>query len=311
MPLAKEVCPFLQRSDTIAYRGRRDTTQIVGTHESYAAINSFFPEYGRFLMPGDILAKRKVCVIGVDIIEKLGLPQDCLEKEIQIGRATYTIVGVMEKKGGTLGQSQDDIVFIPLPAAIVQYGRDVAEQLFVVMQIQDATKMEEALGQITTVLRREHGLKAGEPDDFRIITRDEVLEMVQQFTTTSTLVVAAIVGITLIVGGIGIMNVMLVSVTERTREIGLRKAVGATPRDILTQFLVEAVAITFLGGMTGIVLGATVSWLLTHIAGWNTVIGSSSILLAFSFSVTVGILFGMWPAQKAARLNPIIALRYE
>ncbi len=317
VPQAKEVCPFLQRSDTIAYRGRDDTTQIVGTLDTFAPINSLYPELGRFLAPMDASAKKKVCVIGKDILDKLALPDECLEMEIQIGRGTYTIVGVLEKQGGSLGQSNDNVIYIPITTAIQQYGSEAADQLFVVIQVRDATKMDSAIERITQVLRRDHGLKYGEVNDFRIITRDEVLDTVKQFTTVSTLVVGAIVGITLVVGGIGIMNIMLVSVTERTREIGIRMAVGAKRVHILYQFLIESVTLSTLGGVLGLGAGAGIAhltvWILQRsFETWpDAYIPPWVIFLSLGFAAFTGAVFGVYPAYKASRLDPIDALRYE
>jgi len=318
VPQAKEVCPFLMRTEAIAYRGRHDTTQIIGTSDSYASINSFFPEQGRFLAPMDIASRRKVCIIGQDILDKLALPTQCIGEEIQVGRATYTIMGVLEKKGGSFGQSQDDVLFIPLTTAIVQYGQEAANSIFIEVQVHDATKMDAAVERITTVLRREHGLKLGAVDDFRIFTRDEILKIITQFTSISTLVVGAIVSITLIVGGIGIMNIMLVSVTERTREIGIRMAVGAKRLHILYQFLIESVTLSTLGGVAGLGAGVGVA----HLTVWilrKTVsetfpaayIPLWVVLLSLSFAALTGAIFGVYPAFKASRLDPIDSLRYE
>ncbi|MEJ2367597.1 MAG: FtsX-like permease family protein, partial [Acidobacteriota bacterium] len=246
------------------------------------------------------------------------LPDQCVGDEMQIGRNTYTIIGVMEKKGGSFGQSQDDQIFIPLTTALVQYGKQAGEQLFIELQVRDAKRMDEAEGRITTVLRRQHGLKFGQQNDFRIITRNEILSAIKTFTSISTLVVAAIVSITLLVGGIGIMNIMLVSVTERTREIGIRMAVGAKRIHILYQFLIEAVTLATLGGVLGLLCGWGISdltvWILrksvsstfpaAHIPLWT-------VILSLFFAAFTGAVFGVYPAFKASRLDPIDALRYE
>jgi len=229
---------------------------------------------------------------------------------IKVNRINFQVIGVLPTFGDSPFRDRDDLVVIPLMTAMHRVlGRDYLNRIDV--EIGDLGDMEYAMEEINRLIMRRHRLSEDQDDSFNIRNYAEIQEALSSTTKTFSLLLGSVAAISLIVGGIGIMNVMLVSVTERTREIGLRKAVGATPRDILTQFLVEAMAITFMGGTAGIVLGSSVSWLLTRIAGWNTVIGSLSILLAFSFSVTVGIIFGMWPAQKAARLNPIIALRYE
>ncbi|MEW6368656.1 MAG: ABC transporter permease [Acidobacteriota bacterium] len=318
VPQAKEVCPFVLHSDSIAYHGRHDSSQVVGTMESYSGMYSFYPELGRFLAPMDVAARRKVCVIGQDILDKLALPTQCLGTEIQIGRGSYLIVGVLEKKGARFGQSQDDQVFIPLTTAIVQYGPETARNIFIGVQVHDAARMDQAVERISNVLRREHGLRAGATDDFRIFTSEELQRQIKKFTSISTLIVAAIVSITLVVGGIGIMNIMLVSVTERTREIGIRMAVGARRRHILYQFLIESVTLSTLGGVLGLGCGAG----LAHLVVWllrSTVAETFPpayipiwvILSSLAFAAFTGAIFGVYPAMKASRLDPIDALRYE
>jgi putative ABC transport system permease protein len=318
VPQVKEVAPFLMRGDTIAYRGRRDSTQLFGTTEPYLSINNLNLTEGRFLGPMDVASRRKVCVIGQDILDKLALPSQCLGEEIQIGRGTYTIVGIKEKQGGSFGQSQDDQIFIPLTTAIQQYGQEAANSVFIVAQVRDATRLDDAVDRISAVLRRVHALRFGQQDDFRIFTVEQVKKIIDQFTGISTLVVTAIVCITLIVGGIGIMNIMLVSVTERTREIGIRMAVGAKRVHILNQFLIESVTLSTLGGILGLALGWGIAHL-TVIILRKTVAESFPpayvpvwvVLLSLGFAALTGAIFGVYPAVKASRLDPIDALRYE
>ena len=317
-PLVKEVAPFVMRGDTIAFRSQRDTTQIIGTTEPYAPINNLNLESGRFIGPMDVATRRKVCVVGQDILDKLALPAQCLGQEIQIGRGTYTIVGVMEKKGGSFGQSQDDQIFIPLTAATQQYGQDTANTVFILIQIRDPKQTENAVEQISTVLRRTHGIRFNQQDDFRIFTVEAIKKIIDQFTGISTLVVTAIVCITLIVGGIGIMNIMLVSVTERTREIGIRMAVGAKRAHILYQFLIESVTLSTLGGVMGLFLGIGLSNLVVFILRKtvsqtfpDAYVPFWIILLSLGFAAMTGAVFGVYPAVKASRLDPIDALRYE
>lgn len=318
VPDVKDVAPFLMSTDQISYRGKKDSTQIIGTTESYVSVNNLGLDEGRFISNVDVATRRKVCVIGVDIIDKLALPAQCLGEEIQIGRGTYTIVGVQEKKGGSFGQSQDDIIFIPLKTGVQQYGQTVANQIFMVVQVRDVKKMDESVDRISTALRRKHGLKFGQEDDFRIFTVEQVRKIIKQFTSISTLVVTAIVSITLIVGGIGIMNIMLVSVTERTREIGIRMAVGAKRRHILYQFLLESITLSTLGGVVGLLSG----WGLAHLIVFILRKSVSEtfppayvpiwiVLLSLLFAALTGAVFGVYPAYKASRLDPIEALRYE
>ncbi|MEW5764140.1 MAG: ABC transporter permease [Acidobacteriota bacterium] len=317
-PLVKEVAPFVMRGDTIAYRSQRDTTQIIGTTEPYAPINNLDLESGRFIGPMDVATRRKVCVVGQDILDKLAMPPQCLGEEIQIGRGTYTIVGLLEKKGGSFGQSQDDQIFIPLTAATQQYGQDIANTVFILIQILDPKQTDNAVEQISTVLRRTHGIRFGQQDDFRIFTVEAIKRVIDQFTGISTMVVTAIVCITLVVGGIGIMNIMLVSVTERTREIGIRMAVGAKRVHILYQFLIESVTLSTLGGIVGLFLGVGLSHFVVFVLR-KTVSETFPpayvpfwiVLLSLGFAALTGAVFGVYPAVKASRLDPIDALRYE
>ena len=317
-PQVKDVAPFIMRTDTISYRGRRDATQIMGTTEPYLPINNLGLDEGRFIGPMDVASRRKVCVIGQDILDKLALPAQCLGEEIQIGRGTYTIVGIKEKQGGSFGQSQDDQIFIPLTTAIQQYGQDAANSVFIVVQVKDAKMMDDAVERISAVLRRVHGLRFGQQDDFRIFTTEEVRRIIKQFTGISTLVVTAIVCITLIVGGIGIMNIMLVSVTERTREIGIRMAVGAKRAHILYQFLIESVTLSTLGGVLGLFAGIGLAHLTVFILRKSVAesfppayIPVWIVFLSLGFAALTGAVFGVYPAVKASRLDPIEALRYE
>ncbi len=318
VPDVKDVAPFLMSTDQISYRGKKDSTQIIGTTESYITVNNLGLDEGRFISNVDVATRRKVCIIGVDIIDKLALPPQCVGEEIQIGRGTYTIIGVQEKKGGSFGQSQDDIIFIPLTTGIQQYGQTVANQVFMVVQVKDARRMDDSVDKISTALRRKHGLKFGQEDDFRIFTVEQVRKIIKQFTSISTMVVTAIVSITLIVGGIGIMNIMLVSVTERTREIGIRMAVGAKRKHILYQFLLESVTLSTLGGVIGLVSG----WGLAHFIVFILRKSVSEtfppayvpiwvVFLSLIFAALTGAVFGVYPAYKASRLDPIEALRYE
>ena len=318
VPDVRAIAPMLFRSDSIAFRSRHDTTTIVGTTEAYGPISDVNMETGRFLGPMDVDSRRKVCVIGHDILDKLALPDQCLGTEIQIGRDTYTVIGVLEKLGGAFGESDDDRIYVPLTTAIQQYGNDAANQLILLVQVRDAAHMDSAVERISNVLRRQHGLKFGQTDDFRTFTQEEVLKQIKTFTNVSTLIVAAIVGITLVVGGIGIMNIMLVSVTERTREIGIRMAVGAKRIHVLYQFLIESVTLSTLGGVIGLGAGWGVSlltvWILRKTVSPTfpaAYVPLWVILLSLGFAALTGAVFGVYPAVKASRLDPIEALRYE
>ncbi len=318
VPDVRAIAPMLFRSDSIAFRSRHDTTTIVGTTEAYGPISDVNMETGRFLGPMDVDSRRKVCVIGHDILDKLALSDQCVGTEIQIGRDTYTVIGVVEKLGGAFGESDDDRIYVPLTSAIQQYGNDAANQLILLVQVRDAAHMDSAVERISNVLRRQHGLKFGQTDDFRTFTQEEVLKQIKTFTNVSTLIVAAIVGITLVVGGIGIMNIMLVSVTERTREIGIRMAVGAKRIHVLYQFLIESVTLSTLGGVIGLGAGWGVSlltvWILRKTVSPTfppAYVPLWVVLLSLGFAALTGAVFGVYPAVKASRLDPIEALRYE
>ncbi len=318
VPQVKQICPILTRQDTLTYRSHSDTTQVWGVSEAFASMNSMSPEVGRFLAPMDLAARRKVCVLGHDLLDKLALPDQCVGLQISIGHSTYTIMGVLAKKGGSVFGRADSYVYIPLTTAIQQYGQEAADSLLIQVQLHSAKQLDAATERITSVLRRQHSLRFGQTNDFEIVSQDQIMDQIKQISSVSTLVVGAIVGITLIVGGIGIMNIMLVSVTERTREIGIRMAVGAKRIHILYQFLIESVTLSTLGGIIGLAAGWGVSELTVTILR-HTVSKTFPaayvpvwvILLSLGFAAFTGAVFGVYPALKASRLDPIDALRYE
>jgi len=297
----------------VAYRSQTSFTRVVGIGSSYLEVNSLYPQEGRFFSRDDDLRRRMVCAVGVDIIENLEMPLDSIGEFFRVGGEWCKIVGVMEKRGELLGFSQDDFVLLPYSTAkrIMGASRDLDIQIQLL--VDDMNRQEEVKERIRRVLRQEHGLKPGQPDDFKVQTAEQLTASFNKVIDTITAVSAGIVGISLLVGGIGIMNIMLVSVTERTREIGILKALGATRQDILLQFLIEALALCMIGGLVGVAigygLGAMVSALLpgfpdAHVPIW-------AVMLSFGFCAAVGVIFGIIPAAKAAQLNPIDALRYE
>ena len=294
----------------------RHGVQLFAVGASYQDIVNHWVERGRFFTPVDEEQKKRVCILGVDAAGDLSLGDDPLGKLIQIDNNSFTVVGIMEKKGGSFGQNQDDIVLIPFSTATVIYGSENMRKLVLAFQMAPGADLELAREQVRDLLRARHRLKEGEKDDFRILAQEEILKAVSGALGMVTLIMGAVVGIALLVGGIGIMNIMLVSVTERTREIGIRKSLGARRRDVLVQFLIEAVTLSGLGGLVGIVGGFLLATLIRAVvARWVEFPAVHTPLVAiigaFAFCAIIGILFGIYPAAKASKLDPIEALRYE
>lgn len=309
------ITPLIAGKQQVKYLDRQHTPEfIIGVNEDYPEVDNFTVDVGRFFSEFDLERRRKVVVIGQEVVDELQLGSNAVGKEIYVGRIPATVIGVMEERGQALGQNQDDFVFVPFDTALSLFGRRAGEQIQLRLQVESPEIAERVRDDIRQVLRRRHDLPDDQPDDFQVILQDEILETVGSILGTVTAVVGAIVGISLIVGGIGIMNIMLVSVTERTREIGLRKALGARKRDVLFQFLIEAVTLSLVGGLIGVLVGwglgvfvANVlpgDWPPAHVPFW-------AVALALGFCSLVGIGFGIYPASKAARLDPIEALRYE
>jgi len=297
----------------VSYHTQSDFAQVYGIGASYLEVNQFYPTQGRFFTRGDDERRRLVCAIGTDIIEHLELPHDPIGTFFRVGNEWCKIVGVMEKRGEILGFSQDNYVLLPYGTARRLQGNSKDLDIRIQMLVDDMSRKDEISERIHRVLRKRHKLKAGQADDFKVQTSEQLTASFNSILNMITAVSGGIVGISLLVGGIGIMNIMLVSVTERTREIGILKALGATRRDILSQFLIEALSLCIGGGILGIGLGfgvgALVATLLpgfppAHVPFW-------AIALSFGFSAAVGVVFGIIPAAKAAGLDPIESLRYE
>jgi putative ABC transport system permease protein len=286
-------------------------TSIEGGNEDYLAVRNWPLASGDNISPRDVLVAEKVCLLGDTVAQNLFLGQDPVGQIIRIKSLPFRVLGVLTPKGqGQWGQDQDDIIVAPY-TTIQKKLLGIVYIHQIMVSATRADTVEEAARDITRLLRQRHRIQNPDEDDFTVRTVEEMAQTRVQLAQTMTGLLMSVASVSLLVGGIGIMNIMLVSVTERTKEIGLRMAVGARTRDILRQFLTEAVSLSALGGVVGIVLGVGVSQGLTQVLGWPTLITSSSIAIAFAFAAAVGIFFGYYPARKAATLDPIDALRYE
>ncbi|MFQ5525413.1 MAG: ABC transporter permease [Thermoanaerobaculia bacterium] len=308
------ITPLILGSNQVKYRDRQHSTTVFGVNNDWPDVVNHTVDRGRFLSRIDLEQRRKVAVIGAKIIDELRLGEDPMGTEIYVGNIPVTVVGIMEERGQSLGFDNDDLVFIPVDTSLMLFGRTAADKTLLRLQAESPQVVEQVKEGITQVLRTRHKLEEGEPNDFQVILQDEFLETVSSILGSVTAVVGAVVGVALLVGGIGIMNIMLVSVTERTREIGIRKSVGARRQDILIQFLIEAVSLSLVGGGIGLALGYGIGalvagvlpgdWPPAHVPLW-------AVAVSFGFSTLVGVFFGIYPAGKAAALDPIDALRYE
>ena len=298
---------------SISYRSQTAFTRVMGIGSSYLDVNSVYPERGRFFTPEDEQRRRLVCAIGLDVIENLEMPENPIGEYFRVGADWCKVIAVMETRGELFGFSQDDYVLLPYTTAQRLLGAATNYDIQIQMLVDDLNRQEEVKDRIQRVLRQQRGLRSGQPNDFKVQTADQLTESFNAVINSITAVMAGIVGISLLVGGIGIMNIMLVSVTERTREIGILKALGATRQDILLQFLIEALTLCMFGGLIGVALGYGLGALVASILpGFPAAyVPLWAIGLSFGFCAAVGIIFGIVPAAKAAQLNPIDALRYE
>lgn len=304
------VVPEMSRNMQVQYLNRNWNARVVGTTAIYPTIRNHLPVDGRFFTDSEDRAAAKVAVLGSAIAAQLYDRSSPVGETIRIGGQRFQVIGVLEEKGMAGWNNPDEQVFIPLLTAQRRLmGRDHLTSI--VVQVRDQQFMDIATIEVERVLRREHRLRPDQDNDFRIFNQADLITTFQETQRTFAFLLAGIAGVSLIVGGIGIMNIMIVSVTERTREIGIRKAVGARRRDILLQFMLEAVMLSIIGGIIGIGAGMFASDMLARFAGWNTVILLEAILLSFLFAAAIGIFFGIYPAQKAAKQNVIESLRYE
>ena len=290
---------------------RSDESMILGMNDKFPQVLSvYLPRTGRALTAPDVAHSAKVCVLGSELADILFPHTDPLGKDIRIGPEAFIVVGVLEKRGRMFGQSRDNFVGIPITTLMKYYPYDL-ENLEIIITPGKQGNLQETMDDIASVLRQRRRVPFGKPNDFAIFTQDALVDLYNQITGAAYLVMIAISSIGLLVGGIGVMNIMLVSVKERTREIGIRKALGARGRDILQQFLFEAVFLTGAGGILGIVLGYGIAQAVRAATPLPASVTLWSVALGFFVSVSVGLFFGIFPARRAAKLDPIISLRYE
>ncbi len=307
--VVKNASGVVNGAGRIVYGNKNWSSTLTGVGFDYGTMRSSVPTVGRWFTNEEIQAREKVAIIGVTVVKELFANSNPIGKTVKINRINFKVIGIAPAKGFSGPQDEDDVVIIPVTTAMYRVlGKDYLSGIFV--EVTSPTLIEQAKSAISELIRKRHHLKADD-DSFNIRDMTEIQQMLSSTTQTMSLLLGSIAAISLVVGGIGIMNIMLVSVTERTREIGLRKAIGARRSDIMLQFLVESVGMTISGGLIGVIAGIGVSLMLAYFAGWAVKTSLVSVVLATAFSALIGIFFGLWPARKAAALKPVEALRYE
>ena len=310
VPQVSRVGGSVQGNGQVTYRGKNWRTRVVGAVPAYAPIRASEPSVGRFFTDHENGTRARVAVIGMTLVRELFDGANPLGELIKINRISFQVIGILPEKGASQWRDDDDQVIIPLATAMRRLlGRDYVDSIDI--EVRSPGEMEEAEASVTQLMRKRERVPVNQTEGFTIRNLAEIQAAFSATSRTMSTLLAIIAAISLVVGGIGIMNIMLVSVTERTREIGIRKAIGARRRDILWQFLIEAMAVSITGGLLGIALGWGVTVAMSHLAGWAAVVSPRSVALASLFAAAVGIVFGLWPARKASLLNPIDALRYE
>ena len=304
------VAPEVQTQAVVAAGRTTTTTSIIGTSSAYASVRAYDVWQGTFLTDASVASSLRVAVLGATVADALGLDATAVGTQVSIGGLPFEVIGILQPKGGSGFQDPDNQVLVPI-GVVQKYFVGGNQVRTVGVSVASADAIQSTRDSITNLLRTRHGISATASDDFSIFDQAQLLDAATSISGTLTLLLGGIASISLLVGGIGIMNIMLVSVRERTREIGIRKALGAKARDILSQFLIEALTLSLIGGLIGIAIGLAVSALIGRVAGWGFSIDPATMAIATLFSLVVGVVFGVWPARQAARLDPIAALRYE
>jgi len=310
--LLQSVVPEMQTQLQVKYGNQNINTTIDATTPNFFPVKNFKLAWGRTFSAGDNASQERYAVLGYEIPNQLNAnPAAMIGQNILIGGAPFEIIGVLQKKGAQGSFfNPDEQILIPLQTGRYRVmGNNRLRSITVA--VRDSVPLEQGMVDLERVMRRSHKIRPGADNDFRIQNQQDILATQQATTQIFTTLLASIAAVSLLVGGIGIMNIMLVSVTERTREIGVRKALGATRINIMLQFLIEALVLCLAGGFVGIVLGIGITTLLAHAAGWNALVSPKAVALSFGFSAAIGLFFGIWPARRASKLDPITALRYE
>jgi putative ABC transport system permease protein len=307
-PLYRKIAEVVRRNDK-----QSDTPILLGVTPYYEFTQSSYAERGRFITDLDVQERSNVCVLGQDLVKSLFPVDEPIGQEVKIAGRPFLVIGVMEPLGNIFGQSRDNSIFIPIKTFEKYYPELTFPQTIFIIIVRPISRahVKSAMDEITDILRRRRRDKPGQPNSFGMSSQDSLLDIYNQVTGATYLVLTAISFVALTIGGIGVMNIMLVSVTERTKEIGVRKAVGATKLNILSQFLIEAVVLTAIGGLAGLAVGEGASFLMNKYSPLPAYVPLWAILVGIGISAAVGIVFGLWPAWKAARLDPIEALRWE
>jgi macrolide transport system ATP-binding/permease protein len=308
--VVNSVSPSVTGRGQMVYANKNWNTSVEGVGADYATLRAASPAVGRFFTEEEVKMRSRVILLGATVVKQLFGESDPIGETIKLNLVNFKVVGILPVKGANTFHDQDDTAVIPVTTAMFRvFGKEYVDSIYV--EAKSADSLDTAQEEISSLIIKQHRLNKDGEDSFQIRNMADIKNTLEATTKTMSLLLGSIAAISLLVGGIGIMNIMLVSVSERTREIGLRKAIGANNKDIMAQFLIEAVLMSFLGGLFGVLLGTGIAVLMTVFAGWAVIVSTSSIVLATTFSLIVGIAFGIWPAKQASLLNPIEALRYE